>query len=116
MLLVAQLGALIHNAKVRHFRCAEHGELVEPGVADTGELDARPFEGVRFVGVNGGGDTHAHCAIADGLRPHSAPTTLPATATAGDCIAAEQASTDRQSASSTPLYRIAPKTSPPTPG
>jgi len=62
---LAQFLALSHEVTVRHFRCAEHGELTHVA-ASSGES---PLPVVRFTDALGRGDAdapdaHEHCAAA----------------------------------------------------
>lgn len=72
---LAQFFALSHEVTVRHFRCAEHGELTHvAGMA----IDAPP-NGPRREGAAIGGqaadtaDAHEHCATAFTVESGSAP-------------------------------------------
>jgi hypothetical protein len=70
--LIGQLVAVSHEAAVRHFRCAEHGELTH--IAFTG-ANAAPSLTSDGIGANENllSDGHEHCAVAftvrDGQRP-----------------------------------------------
>jgi hypothetical protein len=108
VLVLAQLGAMVHHAAVRHVRCAEHGELVEaPVLAEHSGADS------QLVAVeDGDADGDEHCAIANGQRgdarlsvPHVELAIEPAIATSIVATTTNHAGV--------PLYRTAPKTSPP---
>jgi hypothetical protein len=108
MLVLAQLGSLLHHATVRHVRC-EHGELVEaPALAKHAAGDS------QLVGVEAGDASGAdeHCAIANGQRADARPAIA--------CIEHVLAPTGATPVvaavtfhASVPIFRTAPKTSPP---
>jgi len=70
--LLGQLLTVSHEATVRHFRCAEHGDLTH--VAITG-AEAALSPSADRIGAHQGlaSDGHEHCAAAftvrDGARP-----------------------------------------------
>jgi hypothetical protein len=112
--LVAQLLAVSHEAAVRHFRCAEHGDLTHVAIGG-GEAALSPS--ADRIGSNGAQATsgHEHCAAAftvrDGARPvvlktllrWSPPTAVPS---------ATRSTLARPGRSF--VLASAPKTSPPT--
>lgn len=61
---VAQFVSLSHEMTVRHFRCAEHGELTHVASATTGL--AVPVEAGRALRPHDGdsADAHEHCGVA----------------------------------------------------
>ena len=66
---VAQFFALSHEVTVRHFRCAEHGELTHMA-ASSGESPLplpRPTDALRR-GEADASDAHEHCAAAFTLQ------------------------------------------------
>jgi hypothetical protein len=62
---VAQFFALSHEVRVRHFRCAEHGELTHVAVTSGQSLlpVPRPTDALRR-GEADAPDVHEHCAAA----------------------------------------------------
>ena len=107
LLVLAQLGALIHAAAVQHVRCAAHGELVE-----TAEIEAHGNDADRLVGAHGDARDDDHCEIAAALH-HAATApraTLAATAIVYTPIAAQP---PRATVVHAAVYLFAPKTSPP---
>jgi hypothetical protein len=70
--LVGQLVAVSHEAAVRHFRCAEHGELTHVALTGT-ERALSPTSDRIGSHENQLSDGHEHCAVAftvrDGQRP-----------------------------------------------
>lgn len=109
LLLVAQLCALLHEAAVRHVRCAEHGELIDaPAVEVHTSGDAR-FVGAKSDGAAG----DEHCTLASALRQQATASPMPTLYIADATIAiAPPLLTARRVVVHT-LYLIAPKTSPP---
>jgi hypothetical protein len=75
----AQLASLSHEMTVRHFRCAEHGELTHV-VALAGDLAAPTAEtrGAAVRAHDAEGDGHEHCSVAFTVEGRSV------TASAGD--------------------------------
>jgi hypothetical protein len=63
----AQFASLSHEMTVRHFRCAEHGELTHV-VALAGELAAAPAAETGGAALRAPGgeaaDAHEHCSVA----------------------------------------------------
>jgi len=70
--LVGQLVAVSHEAAVRHFRCAEHGELTH--IAITGAAGVPSPESDR-IGSNQNlvSDGQVHCAVAFTVREGERP-------------------------------------------
>ncbi|HEY4392512.1 MAG TPA: hypothetical protein VGP64_00540 [Polyangia bacterium] len=66
--LFAQLLSLSHEMTVRHFRCAEHGELTHIVVlAPAGafaEVPTRAMNAACRAPEREGGDAHEHCGVA----------------------------------------------------
>jgi hypothetical protein len=108
LLVVAQLGALAHQAAVRHVRC-EHGELVEAA-----SIEAHLGGDARLVGVtNPGAPDDEHCTLASALRQHgTAPHTPTLVVAMAACTSVAPPATAARFAAAS-LYLIAPKTSPP---
>ena len=108
LLVLAQLGAMVHAATVRHVRCAAHGELVETAVIAPHATDVP-----RLVGVESGASHDDHCELAasihhDGAAPRAhvarlAAVWAPCPDTAAPCAHQPRAL----------IYLFAPKTSPP---
>ncbi len=63
---LAQFFALSHEVTVRHFRCAEHGELthVAPTAIDLSSVEPRRAVDVIRTQVAETADAHEHCATA----------------------------------------------------
>jgi hypothetical protein len=108
VLLLAQLGSLLHHAAVRHVRC-DHGELVEAP-----SLAKHSLEDSQLVAVEDGDATGAdeHCAFASalGTAPRLAP---PNVTTAIAPFVVDAVFTLDRLVTPVALYRTAPKTSPP---
>jgi hypothetical protein len=66
---VAQFFALSHEVTVRHFRCAEHGELTHVAATSGQSLlpVPRPTDALRR-GESNAPDAHEHCAAAFTIR------------------------------------------------
>jgi hypothetical protein len=62
----AQLLSLSHETTVRHFRCAEHGELthVAARAADVGDVPSQRPEAALRARSAETRDAHEHCAVA----------------------------------------------------
>lgn len=108
LLVLAQLGALAHEAAVRHVRCAEHGELVEAAT-----IAAHHEAGVRLVGVELGISGDDHCTLAGALNQHVTAPTARLAPTTISSIPAPTPTLRATPLRSFALYRFAPKTSPP---
>lgn len=127
---VSNLAALIHEATTTHSRCPEHGELVDgvavtPSADDAAGLAAGVALAGRPVGAAGqaaslrslpGGERHDHdhCTISCAPRervvdPDRIDLTRPAELLARDPVAVAAGAW----LPARPLYRTAPKTSPP---
>ncbi len=109
VLLLAQLGALVHHATVQHVRC-DHGELVEAPMLAKHALDASRLVAVEHGQADAGDE---HCAVANGVRSDArvaAPSVVSALAPA--LVEQPRFILDRV-APPADLYRTAPKTSPP---
>jgi hypothetical protein len=106
-LLLAQIGAYMHQTSVQHVRCG-HGELVEATVVAKYSTDLS-----RIVGVETKADAgDEHCVIATGVRGDarvSAPSMVVHRAIVEQPVVVSQARVVVTGA----LYRTAPKTSPP---
>jgi hypothetical protein len=64
--MLAQLSSLAHEMTVRHFRCAEHGELTHVAALAT-SADAAAAERMTDALRRSGGeasDAHEHCGVA----------------------------------------------------
>lgn len=113
LLVVGQLAAMVHEAETRHVICPEHGEALEAvklAGADDGCAQS------HWIAVDGdAGGEHAGCEISRALHqagdapsPYAATTLFVAQAEIPTAIA------PRGPPSIGSLYRIAPKTSPPS--
>jgi len=113
---LAQLASLSHEMTVRHFRCAEHGELTHvaavvamSGVALPSPTDA---DSLRAQGRTAAGG-HEHCAVAftvEGSTSTSTPSVTGAVAPPPPVAAPVAARLER---GRTVALAAAPKTSPP---
>ncbi len=75
---VAQFASLSHEMTVRHFRCAEHGELTHVGVASAAGAVASgglPLSRAMRPQAGDVADAHEHCGVAFTLA--GAPTVSP---------------------------------------
>lgn len=110
LLVVGQLVALAHEANTRHITCAEHGEQLEAAML----VGARHVcHDQHWVAVEGDGGDHIDCAIARVLHQS---TTRPTPQLATLLVAAShnEAPVVATRTRTLTLYRIAPKTSPPS--
>jgi hypothetical protein len=116
-LLAAQASQVLHQLLVRHEICAEHGEVVEGGGHADGPASlaarAAPVQsGVRAVGD---GELHAHdrclAALGDGDAVTRDVAALARDLVSGTRLLARPTTPDGRRA--IPLYRLAPKNSPP---
>lgn len=113
VLVACQLLAHAHEAATRHVVCAEHGEQIE-AVRLAGTDDG--CEQSHWFGVDGdGGGQHADCEITRALHQASIAPLAPLLAHLA-VVEAQPAVTSAPDTTVTvsALYRIAPKTSPPT--
>jgi hypothetical protein len=64
--IFAQLLSISHEMTVRHFRCAEHGELthVAAMVASAAELSTQRTSDAFRAGETQAADGHEHCGVA----------------------------------------------------
>jgi len=69
----AQLLSLSHEMTVRHFRCAEHGELTHVAAlaAPAAVLSARPTHDALRAHDAEAADAHEHCSVAFTVEGHS---------------------------------------------
>jgi hypothetical protein len=79
--MVAQLLSISHEMTVRHFRCAEHGELTHVAAlsAPAAELpgqDARATNEALRARDGEAADTHEHCGIAFTVQGSSCITSI----------------------------------------
>lgn len=111
LLVGGQLAALAHNATTRHVECSEHGEVLE--AATLVDL-LHACDQDHLVGVEGQqGSDHDDCTLARALH-QSATSPAPAlTPVLAPVLAPADAAVSVERASSSELYLIAPKTSPP---
>ncbi|HEY2027898.1 MAG TPA: hypothetical protein VGH20_01705 [Myxococcales bacterium] len=110
----------LHEARVRHVRCPEDGELIDAPLEAPHAHAATPLDGTALFGEQDSdrpprqGPVHEHCAVAHRARLHAVevsgvPTVVDEAAAAREPRAAEEAS--RRAAVA--VYRFAPKASPP---
>lgn len=112
LLVGGQLAALAHNATTRHVTCSEHGEVLEaPRLVDL--LHACDQD--HWIGVEGQqGADHDDCTFARALQPTAPPAQPHLVSAAVATLGSADAPLTLPLASQGDLYRIAPKTSPPT--
>lgn len=107
LLVLGQLGAMSHDAAVRHVRCAAHDELVEAPAVDLHRNDA-----TRLVGLAGSAGADEHCELAAARTSHAVHISAPmAAAPLALAIAAVSAPIEAIATAAVTAY--APKTSPP---
>ena len=117
VLVVSQASAWFHAAAIAHVACLEHGESVHrasvpPGAARTAIPQDVSQPGLRtdLAGASG----HDHCGNAALLRWRdvalTAPPALPRPVGASPSL---HFAALREQAHGVPVYRLAPKTSPP---
>ncbi len=112
---LAQLASLSHEMTVRHFRCAEHGELTHVAALPLNAvvLPARADGAALRADGHGAADAHEHCSVAFPIEG-SAP--APAPGLAGDLPPPPPRATPvepRLERGRTVALAAAPKTSPP---
>ncbi len=115
--MVAQLLSISHEMTVRHFRCAEHGELthVAAMVAAPAEAPAQRTDDAVRTRDSQATDTHEHCGVSFTVQGSSCTTSI------GVAIGAVPPSPALRPAPSSVSWRArafvlasAPKTSPPS--
>jgi hypothetical protein len=116
VLVVSQASAWFHAIAIAHVACPEHGEAVHGATLPTDEgraADSDTSAGVRAdLAVVGG---HDHCANAALLRWRDVALTAPvALAPLVPPVRPMAMAASSDGASVTVVYRIAPKTSPPS--
>lgn len=109
--LAGQLAAVADALFVEHVTCLAHGDRIH--VTSEAPVAATPWAGLRTPSLAGDEHDHVQCLLDDDVDfvPPSAPAALPAPAVASNsfrCCAADVPSVERA-----PLYRLAPKNSPP---
>lgn len=111
----ASLLGMVHDATTSHVRCAEHGELVDSDrLTATSALAGPARDTIASAQRSARGVGDVHCLLASALRQSRIVPRLPAIAAATVQIAElAPAPPPAARATSTGLYRIAPKTSPP---
>lgn len=114
-MLVADLGALAHQALVQHAVCSEHGESIHVSASDdAASPTAEPSTRAELHRHNPGSspDAHEHCSIdatAASTTPPASPAITPTRAPATSPRALLTAALPPRLAT----FRLAPKTSPP---
>jgi hypothetical protein len=109
--LLGQLAMLAHGALVEHVTCGADGELTHVRSGAAPLIPARDAVGAA---VGSGDDAHDHCLLDEDGEAACPPTHL----AAGEPAQAERSHDPlgrraRVVTSSAPLYRLAPKNSPP---
>jgi hypothetical protein len=118
LFVCTEVSRFAHLALVPHTRCAEHGELVEGGLAPAPAHGARPLERPAVSGLpageSGGEHGHDHCAIAASASSRaSAPPPSAAIAATPPAEARAPAAAAPQRPLPFALYLLAPGHSPP---
>ncbi len=113
--IAGHLGAAFHTSHTRHLVCPEHGELVDiPLSGSVPGLDGprgNRWQAPRSAEVAHG---HEHCLLASFGRSPNSGVAAPAFVASRKLVAIGQLAPDDLSPSnSVPLYRVAPKSSPP---
>ena len=114
-LVFASLLGMVHEATTSHVRCAEHGELVDSDrLPATSALAGPARDTIASAQRSAHASGDVHCLLASALR-QSRIAPRPPTVAAAIVQIAELATAPPPAAraTSTSLYRIAPKTSPP---
>ena len=114
--MVAQLLSISHEMTVRHFRCAEHGELTHVAALakSAADLPAQRADDALRTGNAQATDTHEHCGVTFTVQGASCTTSI------GVVIGAVPPPALRPAPSSVSwrgrafVLASAPKTSPPT--
>ncbi len=113
-MLVADLGALAHQALVQHAVCSEHGESIHVSPSDdAASPTAEPSTRAELHRHSPStGDAHEHCSVdvtAAGTTPPATPAVTPTRTPATSPRALLTAALPPRLAT----FRLAPKTSPP---
>lgn len=115
--LIAQVGRVSHMLLVRHATCAEHGELVHLDGKGKQATAIELSDACRVKGADGPAEPHAHdhCVVAGTRREERAvadPVVAagPPDAARGACLCAGHGVPPH---GRLPVYRLAPKGSPP---
>lgn len=111
LLLVGNVLAWVHEAKVRHVTCAEHGEELH---ASASKREPATSDDSRWVAVDGQGGEHQDCSIARLLRTSTRTTTGACTSAVVIAVATVEATALVPQIHAVDVIAIAPKTSPPT--
>ena len=107
--------ATAHEASVQHFVCAEHGELVEAGRVQASAVrveSAGPSFNPETAAARPAQDDH--CFIAAHSRHRSIDSQQRAASGRTACLPQPAVSLPAAPPPSQPLYRLAPKASPPS--
>jgi hypothetical protein len=120
--LLAQLSSVADLALFRHVVCPEHGELVhvEEEVAFASGLTALPFDreqvdvSIQAKALGQPDDRHDHCSLAAHRRGIATePRTKIPASELGSRLAVARLVQDAPRPSPVPIFRLAPKNSPP---
>jgi hypothetical protein len=107
--------AIAHRAE-RHVRCAEHGELIHAGAADSStaiDLDRESPAGDVERAPPTGEPEHEHCFILGMSRERLAPSACVHSSPAAAPVAVAPAPNPSAPPIGRSVYRFAPKNSPP---
>jgi hypothetical protein len=109
--LAGQLGAVADQLLVDHVTCLAHGERIHVS-RDEQVPAAAPWTAIAPAAVASADEAHAQCLFDDDVDvvPAPAPAVLPAPCVAPAPVAA---AASRRPLLQEPLYRLAPKNSPP---
>lgn len=117
VLVVSQASAWFHAAAIAHVACLEHGESVHRASVPAGVAGAATPQDGSQPGLSTDlavATGHDHCGNAALLRWRDVALTAPATlARQGGVSASLTFAAAREQAHGVPVYRLAPKTSPP---
>ncbi len=122
---VAQLSSISHEMTVRHFRCAEHGELTHLAAMTGGETGGEAAAPAELAGPRGSDafraperdapDAHEHCGVAFTLEGSScAPSVGGIVGSVAPAPAVRPVADARPPVGRGVVLASAPKTSPPS--
>lgn len=111
-MLLSQAGSFVHFIAIEHTTCPEHGELIEASAAHYALASASAEPAIQAGGEAASHDDDQHCTIAV-AAPHAA--VLRATSVSSSVAhAVEHEAAVARVFVAQDLYRLAPKSSPPS--